>query len=110
MLDSRPPRPTSDAIRGGLATPPAAAAADNIDGWREALAGSNGPLAREVYTDLGALRSELASGSTDGDRVGRLLIATGTNTQRLSTSAEGETATGLARLGSALVDAGFSLL
>ena len=100
---------TISALQGGLTALPAQAAVENIDGWREALAGSANPLAREVNTDLGALRSELTSGSIDGDQVSRLLIRLGSNTQRLSVSAEGDTASGLSQLGGLLVDAGFSL-
>ena len=100
---------TIAAVRGDLTALPAEAALENIDGWREALQGSPNPLAREVYTDLGSLRSELTSGRIDGDRVSRLLISLGTNTQRLSIATEGDTAAGLSRLGSALVDAGFGL-
>ena len=100
---------TINAVQGDLTALPAEAALENIDGWREALQGSPNPIAREVYTDLGALRSELTSGRIDGDRVSRLLISLGTNTQRLSIATEGETAAGLSELGSALVDTGFAL-
>jgi hypothetical protein len=101
---------TIQALQGGLTALPAEAAVENIDGWREALAGSDNPLAREVYTDLGLLKDELTSGSIDGERVGLLLVDMGVATQRLSIPAEGETAAGLSRLGGLLVDAGYSLL
>lgn len=101
---------TIQALQGGLTALPAEAAVENIDGWREALAGSNNPLAREVYTDLGELKTELTSGSIDGERVGVLLVDMGIATQRLSISAEGETAAGLSQLGGLLTDAGYSLL
>lgn len=100
---------TIRALQGGLTALPAQAAVENIDGWREALAGSPNPLAREVHADLGALRSELTSGSIDGDQVSRLLVRMGANTQRLSVAAEGDAAAGLSQLGGLLVDAGFSL-
>ena len=101
---------TIQAVQGGLTNLPAGAAVDNIDGWRDALQNSPNPTAQEVYRDLGSLRSELTSGSIDAERVGRLLVSMGSNTQRLSIAAEDETAAGLSRLGGLLVDAGFTLL
>ncbi len=101
---------TIAAVQSGLTVLPADAAVENIDGWREALAGSPNPIAREVYQDLGSLKTELTSGSIDGEAVGRLLVSMGTHTQRLSISATGETAAGLSRLGGLLADAGFTLL
>ena len=97
-------RATIETLQMGLTNIPADAAVENIEGWRDALAGNSNPYARAVHRDLGMLRSELTSGDIDGEMVGLYLVRMGTYTKVL-----GEGNADLTQLGDILVGAGFML-
>ena len=97
---------TLAAAEGGLTNLAPSAAVENIDGWIDALEGSDEAIFRNLAGDLEQLKMELQKSKLNGRMIGRALMQVGQRTSVSSFYAEGVTAQKLSTLGAVLTRAG----
>ncbi len=98
---------TVAALDGGLTGLSPAAAAANIDGWIETLAGNESLSG--IAADLRSLRAALTTQPLDGARIGGLLVRLGAQTRSAAATADPAASPAVARLGGLLENAGAAL-
>lgn len=98
---------TISALQNGITSMGVDQAVSNIDGWAATMEG-NAELSG-IHDNLMSLKSELQADEIDGAAVGELLTELGDQTTQAASSASGQMASQIERLGGLLTQAGNQL-